>query len=138
MSTVSAVLPHVLTSHSSNEFSNSGQDSKFQMMVEQWKDIRKDTIRKIYKNYYMDFLYFNYTFDDFISLGKEDDGSLKDVKRRLRNLLMERSSFIRWKDTNHCQDSYKKACQFVEIEKNFVLVHDFRLDTSCFESLNGN
>ena len=91
---------------------------------------------KIYKNYYMDFLYFNFTVDDFISAGKEDDGSLKDIRKNLRATMSEMSSHIKWKDTNHCRGSFSEGCEFIKLEKNFKFVFDSRT-SSYFDSFDG-
>merc|ERR1719223_2446829 len=84
-------------------------------MLEPWKDISKKTIKQIYKTFYLDFVYFDYSIDEFLAVGKEIDASLEDAKNVLRPKMTAQSSKVKWMDTNHCRDSFDEACQLTEM-----------------------
>ncbi|CBY18568.1 unnamed protein product [Oikopleura dioica] len=98
-------------------------------MLEPWKEISKNTIKQIYKTFYLDFVYFDYSIDEFLAVGKEDNKSLEDVKKVLKPKMTAQSSKVKWMDTNHCRDSFDEACQFTEMA-------GFRLNCKGFKKFN--
>jgi hypothetical protein len=49
-------------------------------MLEPWKEISKNTIKQIYKTFYLDFVYFDYSIDEFLAVGKEGEIYYEKIK----------------------------------------------------------
>lgn len=84
-------------------------------MLEPWRNVKKTIMKELYKTYYLDFVYFDYSVDEFIEIGVEDDGLMDGIRQDVKEKLKIQSSAVKWQDTNHCLDSFDDGCVFEEI-----------------------